>query len=273
MKRLLLIVTGVLSLLGCGQGVEQNLTTDSSVETSTTIQEPSSTTKNFEGYCRSLTTRVAVFTVSDICPDVELCLDSGDNCFVGSTDVSEMRGQEIVVVLDDAHLLTYSRKKDEPWSLIRNQNIWWLKEAKGLELPETTLVEMALIDLTKDGVVELVVRAGPEELMLAAQSRDLAVFTWSQDNSSWIRMKFPRPVYPHWGTETKNITNRLLRWGFVRNGYVYEEVGYLDVGGHVMDKAFKYEWRNGEFVQVEVVDEDPACFDVVGASNDVCYTG
>ncbi len=269
-------ISGVVLLLGCVQGVERQAIPESTVASSTsTTQVPKGSEDKTEGYCRSLISQVAVFTVSGICPDIELCFESGDNCFVGSTNLSEMWGREFVVVLDDADLLTYSRKLKGPWSLIRDQNVRWLKDSKGLEPPDTTLIEMSLVDVTKDGVDELVVRAGPEEILTAIESRDLAVFKWSTDTSSWIRMTFPRPVYPDWGTdwgpEAKDPENRLLRWGFVRNGYVYEEVGYLGEGGHIMDKAIKYIWRNGEFVQIGIANEGPACSDVAGTSNGMCY--
>lgn len=272
MNRVFLLIAATTFLLGCNQVLERNVSSESSItSTSSTSKAPRQDQEKIEGYCRSLTSQVAAVVASEICPDSELCYDLGEHCFVGSTELGEIDDRESVVVLDDSKLLTYSRVTERQWKLIRSQNIRWLQVATGIEPPELALIEMSFVDVTNDGVDELVVRAGPEDILLAAQSRDLAVFKWSTENSSWIRLTFPRPIYPDWGTETENISHRLLRWGFVRDGFVYEEVGYLKEGGHIMEESIKYEWREGDFVQVDVVDEGAACFDVVGVSNGLCF--
>ena len=205
---------------------------------------------------------------------VEECVDQKfDDCIIGYRHPRSTSTADIKVAFDNGLLVTFE-KKDDVWTEISRQDISQLAtQSHEPSVDDPLFFDMGLADVTADDSSELLLRMGSTELYLAVQSRDLAVFEWSTSIKRWKRLYFPIPKFegrtPLVGDETK----RLLRWGFAKDGLVYEEVGYTDLDGHIDDKSFVYQWNGSEFKQIRIVNDDPACFTVTGDESSLCMYG
>ncbi|MEY4996436.1 MAG: hypothetical protein RLZ67_1161 [Actinomycetota bacterium] len=205
---------------------------------------------------------------------VEECVDQKfDDCIIGYRRPSSASTADVKVAFGDGILVTFGKKNDV-WTEISRQDISQLAaQSHEPSVDDPLYVDMGLLDVTADDSSELLLRLGPTELLLAAQSRDLAVFRWSTSDKRWKRLYFPIPKFegrtPLVGDESK----RLLRWGYAKDGLVYEEVGYTDLDGHIDDKSFVYQWNGSEFKQIRIVNLVPACLTVSGDESSLCMYG
>lgn len=216
----------------------------------------------------------SVATSSSVPKRVEECEDRKfDDCIIGYRHPSSPSTADVKVAFGNGLLVTFEKKNDM-WTEISRQDISQLTaQSHEPSVDDPLYVDMSLTDVTADDSSELLLRLGPTELYIAAQSRDLAVFQWSTSDKRWMRLYFPIPKFegrtPLVGDESK----RLLRWGYAKDGLVYEEVGYTDLDGHIDDKSFVYQWNGSEFTQIRIVNNDPACFTVTGDESSLCMYG
>jgi hypothetical protein len=205
---------------------------------------------------------------------VEECVDQKfDDCIIGYRHPSSASTADVKVAFDNGFLVTFENKNDV-WSEISRQDISQLAaQSHEPSVDDPLYVGMGLIDVTSDDSSELLLRLGPTELYIAAQSRDLAVFQWSTSDKQWKRLYFPIPEFDGRTSYVDDEARRLLRWGFAKDGLVYEEVGYTDLDGHIDDKSFVYQWNGSEFKQISIVNIAPGCLTVSGDESSLCMHG
>jgi hypothetical protein len=205
---------------------------------------------------------------------VEECVDQKfDDCIIGYRHPSSASTADVKVAFDNGFLVTFENKNDV-WSEISRQDISLLAaQSHEPSVDDPLYVGMGLIDVTSDDSSELLLRLGPTELYIAAQSRDLAVFQWSTSDKQWKRLYFPIPEFDGRTSYVDDEARRLLRWGFAKDGLVYEEVGYTDLDGHIDDKSFVYQWNGSEFKQIRIVNIAPGCLTVSGDESSLCMHG
>lgn len=213
-------------------------------------------------------------TTAEQVPAVGDCVDKNvDDCVIGSLESGVVSRLDLKVTFLDGVLITYENK-GESWVKVSRQDLSQLVELDADDSGVDGIhVDLALDDVTADNSSELLLRIGPKEILTAISSRDLAVFIWKQEQMRWERLFFPAPVFKDWVHYGGDVHTRLLRWGYAKEGLVYEEVGYTDLDGHIYDKAFAYQWNGTEFKQIRIVNIAPACFTVTGDESSLCLHG
>ena len=205
----------------------------------------------------------------DICSKFQMCGNWNiRGCVSAVSDVTSTALGFTTVVVNDESIDTYTYSNILGWKISIVQKVPSLLDPSR---SDGSTSEVALVDITKDGNPELLVRRGPANFYMAADSANMAAFKWSSSSGGWIRIFFPTPSDPDWIAYDSEGKYRTLRWGFVRDGEVFEEFGYLRSGGHVDDVAIRYQWNGTKFTIVGNEKISPACYAINGVTSGFCY--